>query len=383
MAGEPSTHDPLERMTRDMTHQEALAQSRRRLTSTANNRIQLTKPKMTPPNDTRHTNMAHHDPAILGRKETNNALNLIDRSLENMPPVKRRTVQIKEILAPQEPADIIGHNNNIVGNESYGYNRMENSRKRLAVDTDNYAHFKESRIHDPVNVSTSNDSSWELRQCQEELREAREQLQSYKEQLAEKTIQYEEVLNVRISEPEKALEDFQHWTQNTEEGYLELRNQFEIVWNKSKEMDLTLEGDSKQKQQQDETTKLRDLVHQLTTELEQKNAELNEQNKVSTEDAQHLLSLYTDLTGLVVRDTKTKKGVTSYKCLITGKNGALQFALSIGRGSNAYVFYSPALDRHRDSKLISKFPAFLKEDIEFTKDNLHSFFTTLSQLMNK
>lgn len=76
--------------------------------------------------------------------------------------------------------------------------------------------------------------------------------------MAEKTIQYEEVLNVRISEPEKALEDFQHWTQNTEEGYLELRNQFEIVWNKSKEMDLALDGDSKH-QQQDETAKLRDL----------------------------------------------------------------------------------------------------------------------------
>lgn len=74
--------------------------------------------------------------------------------------------------------------------------------------------------------------------------------------MAEKTIQYEEVLNVRTSEPEKALEDFQHWTQNTEEGYLELRNQFEIVWNKSKEMDLALDGgDSKQ----DETAKLRNL----------------------------------------------------------------------------------------------------------------------------
>lgn len=68
---------------------------------------------------------------------------------------------------------------------------------------------------------------------------------------------------------------------------------------------------------------------------------------------------------------------------VTHSRIALQFALSIGRGSNAYVFYSPALDHHRDSKLISKFPAFLKEDIEFTKDNLHSFFTTLSQLMNK
>ncbi|KAK4511127.1 uncharacterized protein ATC70_012338 [Mucor velutinosus] len=381
MAGEPSTHDTLERMTRDMTHQEALAQSRRRLTSNANNRIQLTRPKMTPPNDTRHTNIAHHDPALLGRKETKNALNLIDRSLENLPPIRRRTVQIKEILAPQEPTELIHHNSNIVGNEGYGYNRMESSRKRLAADVDDFAHMKETRLHDPVNVHT-NDSSWELRQCQEELREAREQLQAYKEQLAEKTIQYEEVLNVRTSEPEKALEDFQHWTQNTEEGYLELRNQFEIVWNKSKEMDLALEGDSKQ-QQQDETAKLRDLVRQLETELEQKNAELNDQNKVSTEDARHLLDLYTDLTGLIVRDTKTNKGVTSYKCLITGKNGALQFALSIGRGSNAYVFYSPALDCHRDSKLIQKFPAFLKEDIEFTKDNLHSFFTTLSQLMNK
>ncbi|KAL9540912.1 hypothetical protein MBANPS3_009420 [Mucor bainieri] len=385
MAGEPSTHDTLERMTRDMTHQEALEQSRRRLTLNVNNRIQLTRPKMTPPSDTRHTNMVHHDPVMLGRKDTNHALNLIDRTFDTLPPVRRRTVQMKEMLAPQESADMM------VGNEGYNYS----SRKRPAVDADNFPHVKEPRMQDPVNISASKDASWELRLCQEELREAQELLKQYKDQLEEKTKQYEQVLDVRISEPEKALEDFQHWTQSTEEGYLELRNQFESVWNKCKEMDMTLERDSgskqqqqqqqqqQQEQQENETAKLRDLVRQLETELEQKNTLLDEHNKASTEDFGRLIGLYADLTGLVVRDTKTKNGVTSYKCLITGNNGALQFALSIGSGSNAYVFYSPAFDRHRDDKLISKFPAFLKEDIEFTKDNLHSFFTTLTQVMNK
>lgn len=174
MAGEPSTHDTLERMTRDMTHQEALAQSRKKLTSTANNRIQLTRPKMAPPSDTRNTNTVPHDSVMLDRKETSNALHLIDRSLENLPPIRRRTVQIKEILAPQEPTEAINRNNNIVGNESYHYN----SRKRLAVDVDDFAHMKETRLQDPVNVHTTNESSWELRQCQQELREAREQLQA-------------------------------------------------------------------------------------------------------------------------------------------------------------------------------------------------------------
>lgn len=84
--------------------------------------------------------------------------------------------------------------------------------------------------------------------------------------MAEKALQYEEVVNARISEPEKALEDFHRSTQNTEEAYLELRNQFETIWNKSKEMDLALEGGSKQ-QQQDETAKLRALGKRILSML--------------------------------------------------------------------------------------------------------------------
>jgi len=64
-------------------------------------------------------------------------------------------------------------------------------------------------------------------------------------------------LNAKISE-EKALENFQRGNQNTEEGYLELRDQVEILWNKSKGMDLALESDSIP-QQQDETAKLKAL----------------------------------------------------------------------------------------------------------------------------
>lgn len=132
--------------------------------------------------------------------------------------------------------------------------------------------------------------------------------------------------------------------------------------------------------------------------MEQRNAELSEQNKATTGDARHVLDLYEDLTGVSVRDTMTKNGITSYKCVITGGNGskfttglgeiythsptALHFALSIGRGNNAYVFYSPTLDRHRDTELISKFPPFLKEDIEFARETLPNFFTKLSQCMN-
>ena len=75
--------------------------------------------------------------------------------------------------------------------------------------------------------------------------------------MAETTIHCERLLNAKISE-EKALENFQRGNQNTEEGYLELRDQVEILWNKSKGMDLALESDSIP-QQQDEAAKLKAL----------------------------------------------------------------------------------------------------------------------------
>ncbi|KAL7336046.1 hypothetical protein PS15p_201426 [Mucor circinelloides] len=257
MAGEPSTYDTLERMTRDMENQEAIALPQRRLASTANNRIQLTKPKQTQPNDAKGKNSAYYDPLTLNRKNTNDTLNLIDKSFENLPPTRRRTVQIKEIMAPQEPTENINHNNNFGGIDTHNNNRNEISRKRLAANEEEFTYLKEPRLQDPANTYHTNESSWNRHQYEEELRKAREQLQEYKEQLAETTIHCERLLNAKISE-EKALENFQRGNQNTEEGYLELRDQVEILWNKSKGMDLALESDSIP-QQQDEAAKLKAL----------------------------------------------------------------------------------------------------------------------------
>jgi len=177
MAGEPSTYDTLERMTRDMENQEAISLPQRRLASTANNRIQLTKPKQTQPNDTKGKNTAYYDPLTLNRKNTNDTLNLIDKSFEHLPPTRRRTVQIKEIMAPQEPTENINHNNNFGGIDTHSNNRNEINRKRLAANEEEFTYLKEPRLQDPVNTYHTNEPSWNRHQYEEELRKAREQLQ--------------------------------------------------------------------------------------------------------------------------------------------------------------------------------------------------------------
>jgi hypothetical protein len=61
---------------------------------------------------------------------------------------------------------------------------------------------------------------------------------------------------------------------------------------------------------------------------------------------------------------------------------AFQFSLSISKEQNGLVFYSPVLDQERDAELMSALPEFLKESVEFERDDLPIFFYRLSSIIN-
>ncbi|KAJ5128628.1 Monopolin complex subunit Csm1/Pcs1 [Penicillium atrosanguineum] len=82
--------------------------------------------------------------------------------------------------------------------------------------------------------------------------------------------------------------------------------------------------------------------------------------------------LYTDLTGLIIRDVKNRETDDLYDCIQTGVNGTLHFKLVIpkvasSKYESAEFQYLPLLDANRDRDLVNILPDFLAVDITFSR----------------
>lgn len=170
MAGEPSTQNTLDIMSRDMAQQEAMSLPRKRLTS---NRISLTRPKKIH-QDIRNTNTPPQGTA-------NDSLRLIDTSFETMPPPRRRTVQLNEIVTSSN------HKENIITSSSYvnndgNNNRNELNRKRVTLNDDDFPHAKDPKLYNSIEMDRKDElfapsTSRDDRLYNQELREAQELIQ--------------------------------------------------------------------------------------------------------------------------------------------------------------------------------------------------------------
>ncbi|KAJ5770815.1 uncharacterized protein N7511_002866 [Penicillium nucicola] len=97
--------------------------------------------------------------------------------------------------------------------------------------------------------------------------------------------------------------------------------------------------------------------------------------------------LYSDLTGLIVRDVKTTDTDHVYDCIQTGINGTLHFHLAIPKTSTNYdnteIQYLPLLDANRDRDLVNLLPNFLVEDITFSRGQAAKFYTRVIDALTK
>jgi hypothetical protein len=115
--------------------------------------------------------------------------------------------------------------------------------------------------------------------------------------------------------------------------------------------------------------------------------------------------LYSDLTGLIVRDVKITDTDHVYDCIQTGINGsklldlsgnllllsnplaALHFHLAIPKASanydNTEIQYLPLLDANRDRDLVNMLPNFLVEDITFSRGQAAKFYTRVIDALTK
>ncbi|KAJ5096154.1 Monopolin complex subunit Csm1/Pcs1 [Penicillium alfredii] len=98
--------------------------------------------------------------------------------------------------------------------------------------------------------------------------------------------------------------------------------------------------------------------------------------------------LYSDLTGLIVRDVKNRESDHLYDCIQTGVNGTLHFKLAIPKVSaaefeTAEFQYLPLLDANRDRDLVNILPDFLTVDITFSRQQASKFYTRVIDVLTK
>ncbi|KAG5518845.1 hypothetical protein PMAC_002376 [Pneumocystis sp. 'macacae'] len=97
--------------------------------------------------------------------------------------------------------------------------------------------------------------------------------------------------------------------------------------------------------------------------------------------------LYSDLTGLLIRDVKSDSKKTVFDCLQTGRNGTLHFKLSLfidpSCQSQERFSYTPLFDEERDAPLLNYLPDYLTGEIIFEKDQAAMFNWRLSSALQK
>ncbi|EPS30737.1 hypothetical protein PDE_05689 [Penicillium oxalicum 114-2] len=98
--------------------------------------------------------------------------------------------------------------------------------------------------------------------------------------------------------------------------------------------------------------------------------------------------LYTDFTGLIIRDVKNRETDHLYDCIQTGVNGTLHFKLAIPKVASseyeqAEFQYLPLLDPSRDRELVNILPDFLTVDITFKREQASKFYTRVIDALTK
>ncbi|QIX00707.1 hypothetical protein AMS68_006224 [Peltaster fructicola] len=138
---------------------------------------------------------------------------------------------------------------------------------------------------------------------------------------------------------------------------------------------------------------------QLTSDSEPKSSSrsIGVKSTEAQREAKMKESLYTDLTGLIIRGVKQKDGEDEYDCIQTGRNGTLHFHLSVMNENastsnpktpglsyeDAEFSYEPFLDESRDKDLLEILPDYLSEDICFTRNHAVKFYSKVVESMTK
>ncbi|KAK9327070.1 chromosome segregation protein Csm1/Pcs1-domain-containing protein [Lipomyces starkeyi] len=113
--------------------------------------------------------------------------------------------------------------------------------------------------------------------------------------------------------------------------------------------------------------------------------------------------LFSDLSGLIIRDVRVEDDKTVYDCLQTGRNGAFHYKISIPRNApeaglahgsatangsgggyeDTEITFVPMLDDKRDALLMSLLPDYFTEPLTFMRSAAAQCYWKISQALQK
>ncbi|KAK9431165.1 chromosome segregation protein Csm1/Pcs1-domain-containing protein [Lipomyces doorenjongii] len=113
--------------------------------------------------------------------------------------------------------------------------------------------------------------------------------------------------------------------------------------------------------------------------------------------------LFSDLSGLIIRDVRVEDDKTVYDCLQTGRNGAFHYKISIPRNTteaglahgsstangsgggyeDTEITFVPMLDDKRDALLMSLLPDYFTEPLTFLRSAAAQCYWKISQALQK
>ncbi|KUJ16863.1 uncharacterized protein LY89DRAFT_707311 [Mollisia scopiformis] len=99
--------------------------------------------------------------------------------------------------------------------------------------------------------------------------------------------------------------------------------------------------------------------------------------------------IYSDLTGLIIRNVKRESDEDVFDCIQTGRNGTLHFKLAAAneKSSESYedaqCSYIPQLDPSRDKALIELMPEYLTDEITFPRPQAAKFYARVVKALTE
>ncbi|KAG4433014.1 hypothetical protein IFR05_011497 [Cadophora sp. M221] len=99
--------------------------------------------------------------------------------------------------------------------------------------------------------------------------------------------------------------------------------------------------------------------------------------------------LYSDLTGLIIRNVKRESEEDIFDCIQTGRNGTLHFKLAAANEKSAESYedaqcsYIPQLDPSRDKALMELLPDYLVDEITFPRPQAAKFYARVGKALTE
>ncbi|KAM3420159.1 hypothetical protein BST61_g3458 [Cercospora zeina] len=238
---------------------------------------------------------------------------------------------------------------------------------------------------------TSAESNFERlkRASDQKAKDAQEVIAALKKELAEAK-KSSSTGSSETTSLQKQVASLQNANQKMEAERDELKDKVKVAENEVKALEAKLNAARQQISNTAQETKILEAAAK-------KNSNISINQSETQKEAKMKENLYADLTGLIISGVKRHEGEDIYNCIQTGRNGTLQFHLSVSNDAtmpnpktpsglnheDAEFAYEPVLDESRDRELLELLPDYLTEEICFPRNHAQRFYGKVVESMTK